>query len=473
MQLDFDLKGTPKKAKNQPAQTKALVAEEPKVFTVTALTRKIRLVLEGSLGDIWVEGEISNLRRQSSGHLYFTLKDNTSQLACVMFAGQTAQLHGMKFADGVQVQVFGQLTVYEPRGNYQLIVRRVQARGVGALQAKFEELKTRLQAEGLFSSERKRPLPRYPRRIAVVTSPTGAAIRDFLHVLHRRQRGIAVLIYPVRVQGNGAASEISDAIRSLGNPAVLGIDPPDVIVVTRGGGSLEDLWEFNEESVARAIADSPIPVVSAVGHEIDFTISDFAADFRAPTPSAAAEVLSADSTELLERLSHLGARLKRPVHSRLESMKTQLRHFERTALFLEPRRLLREYRQTLDRQLDDLNAGAATALQSRQIELERFANSIALRSPARRIREIMLELSTWQEAMQKHLGIRHRELATTLDRHSALLNALNPTAALQRGYTITLDADGKILRSAADAVEATALITKFHDGSVKSKPLTH
>ena len=466
MQLDFNLlSGAPKK-KDAPPPKPA----EPVVLAVSALTKKIRSLLEDGIGEVWVEGEISNLRRQNSGHLYFTLKDAASQIACVMFAGQTAQLRGMNFNDGAQVQVFGELTVYEPRGNYQLIVRRVQERGLGALQAKFEELKRRLAAEGLFDTERKRPLPKFPRRIAVVTSPTGAAIRDFLHVLHRRQRGIEVLVFPVRVQGRGAAAEIAEAVQLLGNPAALGIEPPDVIVVTRGGGSLEDLWEFNEEAVARAIAASPIPVVSAVGHEIDFTISDFAADFRAPTPSAAAEILSSDSAEILDQLAHLTARLRRPVHARLDSLKNQLAAFERTALFLEPPRRLRETRQTLDRLSDDLDSAVDSAIQNSRLALERHTHFLASQNPERKITELLRQLSTDRALMDRLAQSRVRELQTALASRAALLEALNPNAAIARGYTITMDSQGRILRNSADALAADFLETKFADGTVRSRP---
>ncbi len=463
MQLDFNL---------QPAKTPAPKASPPAaaptILGVSALTRKIRSLLESGIGDVWVEGEISNLRRQNSGHLYFTLKDASSQLPCVMFAGQTPQLRGMNFNDGVQVQLFGELSVYEPRGYYQLVVRRVQEKGVGALQAKFEELKRRLAAEGLFDSARKRPLPKFPRRLGVVTSPTGAAIRDFLNVLHRRNRGIEVMIFPVRVQGKGAASEIAEAIDFLAtSPA---IERPDVIVVTRGGGSLEDLWEFNEEIVARAIASSAVPVVSAVGHEIDFTISDFAADLRAPTPSAAAEILSADSAELLDQLAHLAARLRRPIQSRLEFLKNQLASLERTALFLEPPRRLREYLQTLDRLADDLHSFAEDSLQTRRIALERLSHAITRHDPGRKISEIGVQLSNARQAMDRNAATRLRDLRATLDRHTALLGALNPNAALARGYTITTDPDGRILRTSADALASAELLTKFPDGVVRSTP---
>ena len=462
MQLDFDLKGSISKPKPAPKPA------EPLVLTVSTLTRKVRGLLEDGIGEIWVEGEVSNLRRQSSGHAYFTLKDASSQIACVLFAGQTAQLRGMNFADGVHVQIQGSLTVYEPRGNYQIIVRRVQERGVGALQAKFEELKRRLDAEGLFAPGKKRPLPKFPRRIGVVTSPTGAAIQDFLNVLHRRQRGIEVVIFPVRVQGKGAAAEIAEAIRVLGNPLATGLPPFDVIVVTRGGGSLEDLWEFNEEAVARAVAESPIPVVSAVGHEIDFSICDFAADFRAPTPSAAAEILSADSGELLDRLQHFAARLGRPVLTRLDGLRSQLLSLQRTALFLEPRRILQEKQQTLDRLLEDLQSTADSVPHQLRLLLERQARILAGHRPDLKISELSRRLATCRDTLKHRADTKLQHEKSILSRHAAVLRALNPAAALARGYTITMDENGQILRSAKDAIKSKELTTRFHDGEVKS-----
>ncbi len=460
MQLDFDLRGGPR-ADDPPAAG-------PAVLSVGALTRKIRELIESGLGEVWVEGEVSNLRRQASGHVYFTLKDASSQVACVLFAGQAAQLRGMKFEDGVQVQVFGQVTVYEARGNYQIIVRQVQERGAGALQAKFEELKRRLADEGIFRPERKRPLPRFPGRIGVVTSPTGAAIRDFLNVLHRRQKGIGVVIFPVRVQGKGAAAEIAEAIRLLGNPAELGMEPVDVIVVTRGGGSLEDLWEFNEEAVARAIAASPVPVVSAVGHEIDFTISDFAADVRAPTPSAAAEILSADAGELLEHLGHFSSRLRHSVASRLDAARAQVVGFRRTALFSEPRRILQQSRQDVDRLSDDIHRGAGDWVRARRLHVERSAGTLSSHSPTKQISLALAGLVQFQTAMRQCSENRLANARSGIGRHSAVLAALSPSAALARGYTMTHAADGTLLRSANVVASGQTITTKFADGTVCS-----
>src|SRR5947199_4578240 len=273
-----------------------LFPQTSKILTVSELTRNIRGALETKFGALWVQGEVSNYNLHPSGNRYFTLKDSRAQIACVIFRNTMPPLR-TTLADGAQVQVYGSVTVFEARGQYQLSVQILQPRGLGLLQAKFEALKRKLEAEGLFAVERKRPLPKFPRRIGVVTSPSGAAIRDILNVLKRRAPWLEILINPVRVQGAGAATEIAVAIRELATPNAYW-RPVELIVVARGGGSMEDLWEFNEEIIARTIIDAGVPIVSAVGHEIDFTICDFVADLRAPTPTAAAESIVPDIIDL-------------------------------------------------------------------------------------------------------------------------------------------------------------------------------
>src|SRR5712672_456584 len=299
-----------------------------KVFTVSELTRSIRGTLETKFAAVWVQGEMSNYKLHPSGHQYFTLKDQRAQISCVI-RRDTMQPPRQPLADGAQVQVFGTVTVFEARGQYQLNVQIIQLRGVGILQAKFESLKRKLETEGLFAPERKRQLPKFPRRIGIVTSPSGAAIRDILNVLRRRAPWLQILINPVRVQGTGAAQEIAVAIREFATPneafAFL-----DLIVVTRGGGSIEDLWEFNEEIVARAIFHSPVPIVSAVGHEIDFTISDFVADLRAPTPSAAAELIVPDIVDLQRRIDGCTRALSRQLLNRVRDAQQRLDHARET-----------------------------------------------------------------------------------------------------------------------------------------------
>src|SRR6516164_8522268 len=309
-------------------RTTNLFPQTSKVFTVSELTRNIRGTLETKFGAVWVQGEISNYKLHPSGHQYFTLKDQRAQISCVIWRDTMLPLR-QRLADGAQVQVYGTVTVFEARGQYQLNVQVLQPRGVGLLQAKFEALKRKLEAEGFFALERKRPLPKFPRRIAIVTSPSGAAIRDMLNVLRRRAPWLQILINPVRVQGTGAAQEIAAAIRELAMPNEAFV-PVDLIVVTRGGGSIEDLWEFNEEIVARAIFHSAVPIVSAVGHEIDFTICDFVADLRAPTPSAAAELIVPDRIDLQRRIDGCTRALARQLLNWVRDAQQRLDHARET-----------------------------------------------------------------------------------------------------------------------------------------------
>src|ERR1041385_6044351 len=299
-----------------------------KVLTVSELTRSIRGTLEAKFGSVWVQGEISNYTLHPSGHQYFTLEDQRAQISCVIWRDTMAPLR-QALVDGAQVQVYGTVTVFEARGQYQLNVQILQPRGVGLLQAKFEALKRKLEAEGLFALERKRPLPKFPRRIGIVTAPTGAAIRDMLNVLRRRAPWLQILINPVRVQGTGAAQEIAVAIREFATPNDT-FQSVDLIVVARGGGSIEDLWEFNEEIVARVIFHSAVPIVSAVGHEIDFTICDFVADLRAPTPSAAAELIVPDMVDLRRQIDNCARAIGRELINRMRDVQQRLDHAQET-----------------------------------------------------------------------------------------------------------------------------------------------
>ena len=439
----------------------------PEVFSVSRLTRHIADLLEEGIGSVWVEGEISNLRTQSSGHSYFTLKDTSSQLSCVLFERTASKLRA-SLRDGQQVQLHGKIGVYQPRGQYQLIVSLVQEKGIGVLQARFEELKRRLDAEGLFAAERKRPLPRFPRRIGVVTSPTGAAIRDFLHVLHRRHPGLRVVINPVRVQGRGAAAEIAAAISEF-SAGSEDIGEVDVIVVTRGGGSLEDLWEFNEEDVARAIAASSVPVVSAVGHEIDFTISDFVADFRAPTPSAAADILAADGGELLARGESLVMRIGREALSCGDRLSSRLDLSFSSALFREPERRIREIRQTIDRTESDLGSLVDSRIERIRSGLETARALLSATRPDVRVSSVRAQLGGISERLMTHLGrIRDREHAR-LARGSTVLAALDPSATLKRGFSITRSEDGRVVSSASAVKPGDRLKTQVADGEIESQ----
>lgn len=463
VQLDFKLAG--------PAQQPASAPAAPRIYGVGELTREIRVLLEARIGEIWVRGEVSNYRRQSSGHHYFTLKDESAQLTCVLFAGDARFLKGVALEDGLEIQAWGGVSVYEARGQYQLIVRKVRLRGEGELRARFEALKRRLRDEGLFDPVRKQTLPRFPRRVGVITSPSGAALRDFLHVLRRRSPSMGVLLHPVRVQGTGAAAEIVRALEDFNRMAEAGLPEVDLVVITRGGGSIEDLWEFNEESLARAIAASRVPVVSAVGHEIDFTIADFVADLRAPTPSAAAEVISADSAEVLQAIAASERRMLGLCAAALREASGRFAGIVRSAAMREPLRRLREAGQEMDRNLETLTNRVASAMTERKAALARAAGILAARHPRAFI-------AAWRQQARAQLG-RFRLIADgrlqserrRIERLASLLEAYNPEHTLRRGFTLTMDAKGAILRSAAAAAGEKEWTTRFVDGSVKARPM--
>jgi exodeoxyribonuclease VII large subunit len=419
-----------------------------KVFSVAELTVQIRQLLEKQIGQVWVSGEVTNLRAQSSGHIYFTLKDANAQIACVLFRNEAVP-HRELISDGQKMLVNGDLTVYEVRGQYQIIVHAVELQGVGALQVQFEKLKQKLAAEGLFAPERKRPLPRYPQRIGLVTSPTGAAIRDVLHVVQRRNPSLEILLVPCRVQGDGAAREIAEAIRLLNEynrqPATGNLQ---LILITRGGGSLEDLWAFNEEVVARAIFESALPVVSAVGHEIDFTISDFVADFRAATPSAAAEIITEDVFASARFLAQCGDRMKELFRQRIADKQFLLQHNQERLARAHPRRKFQTWRQ----QLDDLHSDLFRCLKQRTRH-----SQVVLQNLSERLHRIRPSQS---------LKLR-RERLRQVERR---LNALGPEQVLGRGYSITMDAvSGKVLRDASKVKLGQKLMTRLKTGEVISQ----
>jgi exodeoxyribonuclease VII large subunit len=436
------------------------------ILTVSELTRVVREILEGRIGEVWVEGEISNLRKQSSGHHYFTLKDDRAQIACVMFARSYGAQSKISLSDGMQVQAYGLVTVYEARGQYQLIVQLIQPRGQGLLQAKFEALKRKLQAEGLFDTERKRALPRFPRRIALVTSSSGAALHDMLNILKRRSPWLSILICPVRVQGEGAAVEISEMIDFISLRAAE--FKVDLMVVGRGGGSLEDLWEFNEESVARSIYRSRIPIVSAVGHEIDFTIADFVADLRAPTPSAAAELVVPDIFALQGELVSRRSALERLIWQALEIRRMHIRRLSGAPYLREPRRLIVERQQRVDQLEMRLLEIWKSAFQQRRSRIEKMVTFLSAFRPER-----------WLQAKRGEvvgLEMRLRRLAASkLDSHknrlaeiANFLRLLGPRQTLERGYSITLDGDGNVVRSIQALKVGDPIRTKLAEGDLTS-----
>lgn len=438
-------------------------------WTVARLNREVRSCLEGQIGAVWVEGEISNLRRQPSGHSYFSLKDDAAQVSCVMFRSSGAGTASLR--DGMQVEVSGEIGVYEPRGQYQIVVRRVQPRGAGELEARLRALQEKLRAEGLLDNSRKRPLPPHPTRVGVVTSPAGAAVHDFLQVLRRRAPHIEVFIAPVRVQGRGAALEIAAAIACFTETGRSGFPQVDVLVVTRGGGSLEDLWEFNEESVARAIAASAVPVISAVGHETDVTTSDLVADVRAPTPSAAAEILSTDRSQTMEQLGAALRRLGREATGRIVRSRDQLASLEGSGAFQQPLRLLREWRQTIDGLQERGTALMETRLAVLRETGSRATSVLRARSPSRQLDALSERLAALRLRRDQAAGHALRQRRGQQTRHTHALELLGPRQTLRRGFTITMDKQRRPLTSAADAARQEEIVTVFADGETTSKPV--
>ncbi len=419
-----------------------------KVLSVSELTGQIRALLENQVGQIWVSGEVTNLRAQSSGHMYFTLKDAAAQLSCVLFSRERLP-HRELLADGQKVLLQGDVTVYEARGQYQLIVRAVELQGVGALQIAFEKLKLKLTTEGLFAPERKRPLPKYPQRIGLVTSPTGAAIRDVLHVVQRRNPGLEIILVPCRVQGQGAAAEIAEAIGLLNEfniqHSTFNIQ---LILITRGGGSLEDLWAFNEEVVARAIFESAVPIVSAVGHEIDFTIADFVADVRAATPSAAAEIITEGVFASRQLVGSLTQRMVR----------------------MHPRRQLNEHLQRLDDVTMDLQRQTRQDVNERLVTWRNLASRLRQMRPNPFLKQRRELLKTAQKRLGELARVHFKNCKTSLAAAGSRLRLLGPEQVLARGYSITLDAaTGDVLRDAKKVKEGQKLKTRLKSGEIFSE----
>jgi exodeoxyribonuclease VII large subunit len=420
------------------------------ILTVTELTRQVQEILETTFDQLWVEGEVSNLRRPASGHLYFTLKDEESQVRAVLFR-PVARALKFDLEDGMHIVCRARMNVYRPRGEYQLILDYAEPMGVGALQIAFEQLKAKLQAEGLFDPAHKKPIPYLPSRIGVVTSPSGAVIRDILNITKRRFPSVDILIAPVRVQGTEAAAEIVEALFHLNEaPGV------DVIIVARGGGSLEDLMAFNNEGVARAIFASRVPVVSAVGHEIDFTIADFVADMRAPTPSAAAELVVPMRSELSQQIRALSARLISGEERLLKLRKGRLEALAERVR--DPRRRLVDLRIGLDERFNSLSASLVRRARTERDRLRHFETHLQYLSPAVRLANLTFALDHMRKSMITGIFRQVEALRTRLAGRTALLDSLSPLGVLARGYAIARTVpEGRVIRdvnelSAGDSV---------------------
>ena len=462
----------------QAPEERALVPAPRRILSVSELTSQVRALLERQIGSVWVTGEVTNLRVQSSGHMYFTLKDAGAQLNCVLFRGEPVA-HRELLRDGQKLLLQGDLTVYEARGQYQLLVRDVELQGVGALQIAFEKLKQKLQAEGLFALERKRPLPAFPQCIGLVTSPTGAAIRDVLHVVRRRNPGLEIVLAPCRVQGDGAAREIAAAIRLLNEFHSTGplripgqaasVPRLDLLLVTRGGGSLEDLWAFNEEAVARAIFESAIPVVSAVGHEIDFTISDFVADVRAATPSAAAEIITEGAFASREFAAAASGRLRHLARQQFEGKADAFTLARGRLARVHPRRRINDGLQLLDDLREGLMRRAKQGIRQQRLSSRNLFERLRRVRPPLLLKQRREVLEQGNQRLRELARVRVRERARNLETLEARLRLLGPEQVLARGYSITMDeASGKVLRRAAAVKAGQRLKTRLHSGEILS-----
>jgi exodeoxyribonuclease VII large subunit len=442
-----------------------------KILTVSEITAGVRKLIESNYGTVWISGEVTNLRVQPSGHSYFTLKDASAQIQCVLFRSEGAAVRHL-LADDAKMLVQGELTVYEPRGQYQIRVLTVEAQGRGALQEAFERLKQKLQAEGLFAPERKRPIPKYSERLGLVTSLAGAAIQDVFHVIQRRHPGLEILVAPCQVQGQGAAREIAAAIADLNQWSAR--QPPgrklDLILITRGGGSLEDLWAFNEEIVARAIHASALPVVSAVGHEIDFTIADFVADLRAATPSAGAEIITegvfssaAFVAQAFEWMRHQTGRGLRRREELFASIRVRLQRSH-------PRRRLQDQSLLLDEAQTRFLRAARAQLRAKAASSRGAAGRLARLHPAATLGALRERLETVRVRLAKQTRQIFDRATTRFAAAQGRLQLLSPRQVLARGYSITLDDQtGAVIRSAASVKPGQALRSKLHDGEVRSR----
>ncbi len=442
-----------------PAETPAAHSRpQREIFSVSRLNREVRDLLEGNFPLVWVEAEISNLARPTSGHWYFTLKDASAQIRCAMFRGKNSRLR-FQPENGSQVLVRAQLSLYEARGEYQMLIEHMEEAGDGALRRAFEQLKQRLDTEGLFDAAAKKAVPTLPAQIGVITSPTGAAVRDILHILERRFPAIPVVIYPVAVQGSAAASEIVSALEAAGKRKEC-----DVLIVARGGGSLEDLIAFNDEQVARAIHNCPIPIVSGVGHEVDFTIADFVADLRAPTPSGAAELVSPDRDAWLKRFTQLQSHLQTAITQQLNQRQQQRVWLEKRLQQQHPGQQLQQQAQRLDGLEQRLQRNLQQQLQQRRSGLAHAATKLLQHNPSIHIQQLQQRqqqlTSRLKRATQQQLQQRQQQLQAA----SRTLDAVSPLAVLGRGFSMTTHHKGKVLRDASAVAIGDRVETKLAQG---------
>lgn len=451
------------RAANQAKRGKPAAPDAAAPYSVSRLNREAKLLLEAGIPPLWLEAEISNLARPASGHLYFTLKDSKSQVRCAMFRAAAARA-GVQPENGQQVLVHGRLGLYEARGDYQLVVDKMEAAGEGMLRRAYEQLKNKLEAEGLFDPEHKREVPQFPRRIGVVTSSSGAAVRDIVSVLRRRFPAIEVIIYPAAVQGDEAPLQIIAALDKANERAEC-----DVIICGRGGGSLEDLWAFNNEQLARVIFSSQIPVISAVGHEVDYCIADFVADLRAPTPSAAAELASPDQIDWLSHFTNTEKQLFKSIDAKLQGLSQKADWLERRLSSRSPQQQLEILGQRLSHTRYKLNASLPKRIGEASQRQQRLINRLQAASPAQRLSRFENRLAPLlpklHSALSHTLETKQHQLAVT----SAKLNTVSPLATLGRGYGIVQNRAGKVVTDANHLASGEPIEIKLSEGSLKAK----
>ena len=432
--------------------------QNPDIYSVSRLNSEVRLTLELQFQTLWLQGEVSNFVAAASGHWYFSLKDSAAQVKCAMFK-MANRNSTFRPQNGQQVLIRARISVYEPRGEYQLLAEFIEPAGAGLLKQQFEQLKAKLQGEGLFDPERKKALPAQVRRVGVITSPTGAAVRDIVTVLKRRAPGIEVIIYPSQVQGDTAAAQLRNMLSSA-----IRRNEVDVLIIGRGGGSLEDLWCFNDEALCRAVAACPIPIVSAVGHEIDFALTDFVADVRAPTPSAAAELVSPDQSHLLDRILQLKSRLQQAQRTILQHAAPKLLNLSQRLLALHPKRRLQQQQQRLDELQLRLSASAKRKLQSAQQQQLYLDKSLRQLSPVKTLLAHTQHLTELERRLTnaQHLRLKHSK--QQLAQLSLQLNTVSPLATLARGYSITFDDKQQVVTSSQQLKAGDKVAVKLADG---------
>ncbi|MFN3696094.1 MAG: exodeoxyribonuclease VII large subunit [Pseudobdellovibrio sp.] len=458
MSQDFSSQNSFENSNNNSESGINSASTEPQILTVEQINNYLRGLIEGHVGTVWLKGEISNFKPHSSGHFYFSLKDSKAQISAMMFRGYNSRLK-FKPHDGLEVIVRGKITVYEPRGTYSIACETMEPVGAGALQKQFEQLRNKLKAEGLFEASRKKAIPSYPKTIAVVTSPTGAAIQDILNIMSRRARNVQVIVVPAVVQGAAAAPSLIEAFKQAEKIK------PDVIIIGRGGGSIEDMWCFNDETLARTIAASEVPVISAVGHEIDFTICDFVADLRAPTPSAAAELVAKSSHEIIQKIEQLDRLLKLAIQKRLQQKQQQL--LLQSKRLIDPKKKLQDLFIRNDDLYSRLELAIDNYLMSKSKDIKMLESRLV--SPVQIVQQKRLVIQKQEMRLQTALKNKTTQLKYKVENAMALLDSLSPLKVVDRGFSIATTQSKKVVKSIKQVKKGDVITIKVTDGLIETE----